>query len=634
MGRWLPILVVLALAGCPAHALHRYWPQVPRPQRLLVTEPIGGHLTPEHFLLQSLAGLSARRVGETGELVWVNISPNAAYDALQAAMLAQTGARLDGPHEPWALVRRLAAAGMVKGYVLFPMDRGDRGIYAEGPMDESSNAAAMLCYLHQAVMVEESLEPQARAAGLRRLADARGLTAADVWRRHAGELNHSLILGMDPRLPHMHDVAVFAGCPAVSRVDADYPAALDLLEPDSPLVGWPVGGEDQVVTPLSQRGLFGLASNWCHNLLALSTEQPGETVPWARLRRDPAQEADWARLTWQDDVHYATYLMSDGDNVQWVMGNFVRGPEAASYYGNPRRGEAPLGWTLPTMDLAQCSPYTLEDIVRSATPNDAFVLFGGGYYYPDVMARTARGRAALRLHARRLAEYARGTGSRLLALNCWDWDSPAALAAYRLLAAALPDLLGIFVVQYYPYTEGNGRVLWVEGQGGDRVPVVGCRVAQWALPPGAIERNAGPRALARLVNDLPHTGPAADEGHFTWGIVHAWSWFRDGDGEDVLTEPPPAGAERGYTPYLWHVRRLDPHVRVLRPDEWLLMLRLRLRPQETLRQWLAGLPAPRTAAQQATRRRAELLVERVHDQAGARVAFAAAQRAAAAVRPR
>ena len=88
-------------------------------------------------------------------------------------------------------------------------------------------------------------------------------------------------------------------------------------------------------------------------------------------------------LNWEDDVHYASFVMSDGDNVQWVMGNFVVGGQAGSYYANPRRGEVPLGGTRPLADLAQLAPYCLEELAARATPRDDFILFGGGYYYPD-----------------------------------------------------------------------------------------------------------------------------------------------------------------------------------------------------------------------------------------------------------
>ena len=59
---------------------------------------------------------------------------------------------------------------------------------------------------------------------------------------------------------------------------------------------------------------------------------------------------------------WLNFTLSDGDNVQWVMGNFADGGEAPSFYAHPKRGLIPFTWGLPVPSLCQLSPRTLAEI--------------------------------------------------------------------------------------------------------------------------------------------------------------------------------------------------------------------------------------------------------------------------------
>src|SRR5438034_4412960 len=54
-----------------------------------------------------------------------------------------------------------------------------------------------------------------------------------------------------------------------------------------------------------------------------------------------------------------------------------------SWWSSPDRGSVPIGWTTCYADLAQLCPYTLEHLFQTATPKDDFLLYSGGYYYPE-----------------------------------------------------------------------------------------------------------------------------------------------------------------------------------------------------------------------------------------------------------
>jgi hypothetical protein len=339
-------------------------------------------------------------------------------------------------------------------------------------------------------------------------------------------------------------------------------------------------------------------------------------------------------------VHYVAFLMSDGDNVQWMMGNFLGGSQGPSYYESPRRGELPLGWTFPYVELAQLCPYALEELFERATPQDDFVLYGGGYFYPDRYG-ARRQEACLALHARRTGEYMRHAGLRTIAFNLQDWDSEGALMAYETFARHVPALDGILTVQYYPYSGGEGRILWVPNGRGGELPVISCRLCIWAQT--GRPRDTTPAGVAAQLNALS-PGATWSEDSFSFVMPHAWSRFRDTHGDPSLTaeeegvdqhaEAP--GTARGVEPITWCAERLAPHVRVVTPQELVLLARLHLRTRQTLERYHAELSARARGHRKAERllRRAEAMLPTVRDgDESGRRCFGLLQRAEQMVAP-
>ncbi|MBI2300319.1 MAG: hypothetical protein HYU66_15465 [Armatimonadetes bacterium] len=335
---------------------------------------------------------------------------------------------------------------------------------------------------------------------------------------------------------------------------APYTQSLARCGPDSPAIGWGIEAEDAETLPSSRQGLFQTATNWCHNLTVLSAERPGRDVPWSTLtlrRRDE-------RAVPERGKHYVCLTLTDGDNIQWLMGNFSGGSEGGSYYGNPRRGAIPFTWGVAAEGLLELSPRTLADLLTTAKPNDDFVIYnGGGYFYPDFYGADRR-EDCLTLQARRLRPVMERTGIRILAFNFQDWDGEAAMRACGIFARELPGLLGILAFQYYPYSAGGGEIRWVDGVKGDRVPVVSCRYCVWAKT--GRPADSTPSQVAAMLNSLPRVGERATADDFSWVLVHAWSRFREAEPQDEVSQDTAEGSSRGYDPAVWLTEGLDPAV--------------------------------------------------------------------------
>jgi hypothetical protein len=552
--------------------LHEWLPHPPPPTELLVV-PFEGD-TRRGLLLESLAGLAERHALDhgPGTMLWEKLDNTDYARWLQAFRAAHQPKCTDVTLE--AALRELVALGMVKGYLLYHFDGSNRPLHTLGPHDESANVATSLAGVLGGVAVAEELEPMAQAAGLKLLVDCRTLSESDCLARYGDAFAKAAVGTGEPRTRNARSLMIAHRLFVSSGTGEAYPRSLARCEPDSPVIGWGIAPEDQQTLASSRAGLFQTATNWCHNLPVLSSERPGRDIPWSSLH---VAEPSRPSLQPERGKHYVCLTLTDGDNIQWMMGNFMGGSEGHYYYGHPRRGEIPFTWGVPAEGLLELSPRTLSDILTTARPKDDFVLYsGGGYFYPDLYG-SARVEDCVALHARRLRPVMERTGIRVLAFNFQHWDSDAALRACAAMARQMPGLLGILAFQYYPYSAGDGAIHWVDGADGDRVPVVSCRYTVWAKTGRPADTT--PSRVAALLNGLPTVGDTASAADFSWVLVHAWSRFRAPkagvlrDDEDEVPQDSDQGGSRGYDAAPWTAQRLDPHVVPVGAAELLELIR-------------------------------------------------------------
>jgi hypothetical protein len=165
-----------------------------------------------------------------------------------------------------------------------------------------------------------------------------------------------------------------------------------------------------------------------------------------------------------------------------------------------------------------------------------------------------------------------------------DIDSDYAQEAYQIFAEEIDDLLGILVMQYYPYEGGNGIVLWYENHDGIEIPVVSANFSLWAnldLP-----GSGTPAKIARLINEKSAEAETNEEKYNGWTVVHAWSGFQYNEGDDEEAEngeylPPGNGFEAGVTPTKWCVDRLESNIKVVTAEEMLWRIRMENNPEQT-----------------------------------------------------
>jgi hypothetical protein len=535
------------------------------------------------MMVQSVAGLAAKAVndGRGDEFVWVGTDSVDVEDWLIRLQKRQPQLELRGVFDPWDLVDRYAKRGLIKGYILYRSDtsKGDVNQHRPG-MDCSVNVATSLAGILDGIIVAEALETQARQHGLKLLMDVRHKTLAWCFETYKDRFTRAMVCTQDPRKPHVRDLAIAQKAFTGYGYDAPTPAVMEWLAPLSPILGWN-GGDEFKSTEMSSRwGHIQTATDWCINLPVLMAGSE---------KAEPSRVPGFnpARIDWADTRSAVSFISTDGDNVQWFEGNFFRSSASVSYWSNPDRGKIPFGWSCCFAHLAQLCPQAIDFALSTRSPNDGFIEWGGGYYFPDLFCVNRADRLdLLAQHARRTWTMMQKNNTRVIGFNVARLDSPDALAAYQVFAGQTDGLLAILVFQYDRYEAGAGRVFWVKDRNGIEVPVVSARYSIWNHANGR-PRSGTPAKVAREIRETVERARPGESPHYDWVIAHVWSWFKPAPGPDENAEDLPQenaadrGGMRGYAPVMWCAARLPSNIRVVSPEELFWRIRMKHNAKQT-----------------------------------------------------
>lgn len=567
----------IAVSGWAGQGEERWWPVQGVPKAVVRTQrEVPQPRAAFEMMVQSVAGLAAKAVneGRADELVWID-NGNVDMEDWYARWLAQhPNVKSSGTFGAWELVDRFAKRGIIKGYILYRLDKsgGEINSYRLG-MDCSVNVATSLAGLLDGIIVDEALEKEVQARGLKLLVDVREKTQGWCFQTYRDQFNRAMLCTQDPRKPHVRDLAIAQRAFTVYGGKEPIKSAMAWLEPLSPILGWNGGDEFETTDLATRHGHIQTATDWCMNLPVLMAGSE-------RVEPTKAKTLAPGSIDWSDKRSAVSFVETDGDNVQWFQGNFFRG---GGYWSDPNRGRIPFGWSCCFAQLAQLCPQAIDYAVSTRTTNDWFIEWGGGYYYPDRfgMDRKERWELAAR-QAKRTWALMKKTNTRIIGFNVHRPDSADARKAYEVFAGQTDGLLGMLVFQYAPYEGGAGKTFWVKDRRGIEVPVITARYSTWE------NANDRPRAgtPAKIAREIRET-VEKETLRYDWVIAHAWSYFRKASDADESAENvrPGKGEKgvRGYTPVTWCAERLPANIRVVSPEELIWRIRMEHDPAQTRR---------------------------------------------------
>ena len=220
-------------------------------------------------------------------------------------------------------------------------------------------------------------------------------------------------------------------------------------------LGW--GPDEHTnVTIASKYGIDVTAADWSYNLSVLSS--------YPSVPRKQKQESNFKG---EDGVHYVTFIMSDGDNQQWMLGSNY---SSKNWFGSPYRGDFNLGWSI-NKSLYYLAPTVFHKYYESAGSSKYFDNFvnspsGNGYMYPSKFPINK-----LDSYTNKLSEYMKKVDQNYVLIlddealyktNIWDKYT------------CHDNIHGLLYLNYYKNNSYEGKILWSNNK-----PIVSCRDLLW-----------------------------------------------------------------------------------------------------------------------------------------------------------
>ncbi len=432
----------------------------------------------DKLLAESLQGVTARKkaflctAGNNAEK-WLDVIKDQLGDTVKISYISTV----------WDALEKFADRVPRKEYVLYDSD--------------SVNAACTIASAEGVLLATQGNASKLEALGYTMLADARGMTDADAIRQYKDKLNTIALVQQNPDNYALRDFGIAYGLGFYFYNDTNRKQLKEAeeihgyIDPGAPVFGWGPGGEYDHVKYKSNHGLVTVPSDHAWNLSIYSS------LPREQLE----QINDYAEgATADDGKHYVALMMTDGDNVQWMVNDFTN----PKWFGNAERGSIPMAWMIPPT-LLDTAPQTAKWLYKQQTENDMFVnaLSGTGYFFPSEITDEGFDRQLEKLK---------------FYMDACDFDTITIMDNFvpskQLLEKyASIDRLKGGVLFTYPdcYKGAKGKIYWAGGK-----PFISVRNSIWEVKLDSFVKTVA-NDIKKLGYDI--TSPDA----YSVMVVHCWS---------------------------------------------------------------------------------------------------------------
>ena len=468
---------------------------------------------PYQLLCESVSGLvnGAFQEGRSDVAVWLDVNSDS-YNRARAFLGREVGRQTAfelcfneyGPFDGAPVQVKDLFSG---GYVLCDV--------ATNP--ESSVVASVAAHVYQAVIVDVSLEERFIEAGYTMRYDARRKTTRDAWEEFRDACRNDALILMPVNTAELrnfsicHHLFVLNLCRERDSVEGGMNSGLmdevlAWLQPDSPVLGWEGGpfGEDEFVGKISRYGHLMLAADWSYNH-SLTSAGARE-----RQSKSLAPVIHPRTIDYHLKKNFISFVLTDGDNYQWVMGDGFE----KDFYALPSRHDVRMSYTLGAQALAELSPDRYSYLVNfCGDDNTLMETFGGGYFYADTYAQKTKEAQALA----KFIQDVRGRGTNVcLDAHGWLSQTITSNGEYSVLARTFASR--------FP---GNTYANCTNSQGYD-IPVITARYALWKGLPTSVG-GGNPKEVSDKMKEREPSGAAS----FSLCSVHAWSDFAGNRSSDA-----------------------------------------------------------------------------------------------------
>ena len=268
--------------------------------------------------------------------------------------------------DPWKLIDIFNS--YINGYVLY-----------SNVKSPSINNACTLASLKNSVAIEESIESIINKHGITNLIQD-CINTDKYWAYNNlwnSGLNHSIVIELpSDKFTSLRDYAIMSKSLIFYEDNLSDTSLRETIfnsmDDGGHILGW---GPDEYtnVSIASKYGVDIIAADWSYNLSVLSS-----------YPSTPKTQKSNTEFIDEDGVHYVTFIMSDGDNQQWLLGSNY---SVKNWFGSPYRGNFNLGWSI-SPSIYYLAPTVFDKYYKSASHSkysDNFVVpaSGNGYMYPS-----------------------------------------------------------------------------------------------------------------------------------------------------------------------------------------------------------------------------------------------------------
>jgi hypothetical protein len=403
------------------------------------------------------------------------------------------------------------------------------------PKSASSNVAASLSGILNAVAIPTDIEAKAKLAGLTKILDVTGKDELWALTNYKDQLNKNLaFFQASADWLGLVDYSAYTG--GLRFYDANVNGALTdsiykFLNTGATLYGWWVS-EDGSVAKLSQKSFKIVPCGGLKNLATFTNLD----VPIKKQKEiiNPYKVVP--------NKHTVCFVISDGDNIGWVAG---AGYWDAWIWKNDNQSRINLGFTLSPA-LCELTPIIYNDIINGlqTTPEGRSVAVaspsGLGYYFPSLSPNQP-------FHCEQLNKFMKKADMSIV--NVIDNDNGAHSPNEYLKQSNIDALF--FYTYGSQYTGMNGKISWYKGK-----PSIGGRFTFWgnSSDRSTATQEKVAQSLANVLN-TQSTNIYSESG-YSLVPVHIW------------TENP--------TDVLNLINKLGPNVRVVAPDEFVWLIKKNL----------------------------------------------------------
>lgn len=401
--------------------------------------------------------------------------------------------------DPWELIK--IYKDYINGYVIYNN---------KTQKDPSINNACSLAALQKSIVIDETLEPKIKEFGIENKGDCRNTDENwaydNLWNKG---LNHSIVIELSPgRIDALRDYAIMTKALVFYEERIEKTALRDKvfssMDDNSTCLGW--GADEFInVSTASKYGVSMVAADWSYNLTTLSA------FPEPFINKNYS-----LTIPEEENVHYVTFLMSDGDNQQWNLGTNYG---STKWFGYENRDKLTLGWSMAPA-LYYLSPTVFDLYYKSISnenPINNFIVApsGNGYIYPSKFPTDK-----LSLYIDSLNNYMKRVNENYVAIID---DSAFYETELWNKFTKKSNIQGLFYLDYHRHDNYKGKILWSNNK-----PIVSCRDLLW----NSLENE---EELVKKINSRVSSGQTNVHNPEAYTLVYVHVWTKETSNVEMVT---------------------------------------------------------------------------------------------------